>query len=323
MPRSAAAVFAIIPAYARPELLRRALASLADQAPALCGAIVVNNSRDAETLRVAAEAKVRTIVLTPRCNLGTAGGIGAGLRAFLAIPTATHAWIMDDDAVATPGALQAMLAGMKDSGAHAAMPLLTDENDRVSLLPFRIPGKSNIWTTQGPKVAEFYRHCGDKPRTWYWAIWASLVISRRAVETIGFPRAELWSQFSDFEYTLRLTEKFVGVLAPQAICRHLPPASTGGAAFEAKLYAALQNGNYVMLRLPHGRRAARHWPGLNFRFLRHHRWSLRAWRDVMAAFFNGAVLRRPAVAPADPEEIENEAAAAARLPFARDSAVTP
>src|SRR5207244_3118240 len=82
------------------------------------------NSRDAETARVAAAAGVRTIVLTPSCNLGTAGGLAAGLRAFLALPHATHAWILDDDAVATRGALEAMLAAMGTAAADAAMPSL-------------------------------------------------------------------------------------------------------------------------------------------------------------------------------------------------------
>lgn len=301
--RQPPAVYAVIPAYGGPLLLARALASLSDQRPALRGAIVINNSRDAETDRVVKEAVLPTAVFTPGCNLGTAGGLAAGLRVFLDIPQATHAWILDDDAVATAGALEAMLGGLAVAGADAAMPLLADERDAVRWVPCRLRGESHRYLRSGPAPAEFVARFGDAPRPWDWAIWASLVVSRRAVEGIGFPRFELWSQFSDIEYTLRLTEKFKGVLVPTAVCRHLPGASSGG-AFDAKLYSALQNGSYVGLRLPQGRRALRHMPGQNFRYLRHYRWRPRAWANVVTAFFRGAVLGRPASCPLGAGEIE-------------------
>lgn len=291
-PKQAPVVYAIIPAYGRPELLARALASLRDQGPALRGAIVVNNSGDDQTTRVAREATVPVTLVTPRCNLGTAGGIAAGLQAFRAEPAATHAWILDDDSVATPGALDAMLAAMRESGAEAAMPLLADESDRVYWVPCGMPYRQRKFVQRGPTVAEFRREFGVAPRPWTWATWASVLFSRRAVEAAGYPQLELWSQFTDVEYTLRLTARFSGVLAPLSVCRHLPPSPVGQ-AFDGKLYSALQNGSYVGFRLRHGWRALRHLAGLNFRYLRHYHWQWRAWLDPVTAFFCGAILSRP------------------------------
>jgi GT2 family glycosyltransferase len=290
--KQARGVYVIIPAYGRPALLAKALASLVCQRPALEGAIIVNNSCDGETQRVGAEAPLPTRVITPPGNLGTAGGIAAGMREFLAIPDAMYAWIMDDDAVATPGALDAMLLAMQTTGADAAAPLIADEENRVWWVPCSLRDKRRRFIRSGPTCEDFVRECGEIPRPWSWSIWASVVISRRAIEAVGFPRLELWSQFSDIEYTLRVTERFVGVLAPRAVCRHLPPTSDH-ASFDAKLFCALQNGNYVALRLRQGRRALRHLPGQHFRYLRHYRWRPRAWFNVALAFWEGAVLGRP------------------------------
>ena len=306
-PMQAPAVYALIPAYARPGLLARALASLREQGPALRGAIVVNNSGDAATARVAADAPIPTTVLEPSCNLGTAGGLAVGLRTFLAVPHATHVWILDDDAVATPGALEAMLAAVARARAEAAAPLLADADDRVSWVPCRLPRKARRLMRRAPRVDELARELGDETHEWEWAIWASLLLSRRAVETVGFPRAELWSQYSDIEYTLRVTASYRGVLVPAAVCRHLPPDPAGN-RFDAKLYAALQNGSYVALRLRHGMRVARHLPGLSLRYLRHYRWRPVAWAEIVTAFFKGAVLGRAATRPLNTKEIERRVA---------------
>lgn len=290
-PPPAALVYAIIPAYARPALLARALASLADQGPALAGVIIVNNSGDADTARVAAESAIPVHLVTPPCNLGTAGGIAAGLGVFLAQPAATHAWVLDDDSVATPGALAAMLAALAATGAGAAAPLLADELDRVRWLPCRLPGKPRSYLRAGPSPAQLQRDLGDVPRPWAWEIWASVLFSRGAVVAAGYPRVELWSQFSDIEYTLRITRQCRAILVPGAVCRHLPPPE--GPGFDRKLFSALQNGNYVMTRLRHGWRAFRHWPGQHVRYLRHYRWHPRAWWWAAQACWTGAVRARP------------------------------
>lgn len=125
-----------------------------------------------------------------------------------------------------------------------------------------------------------------------WAIWASVLISRRAVEATGDPRLELWSQFTDIEYMLRLTARFSCVLVPRAVCHHLPPPAAGP-ALRAKLYSALQNGSYASLRLRQGWRILRHLPGLNYRYVRQYHWRPGAWRDTITAFFQGAILGLP------------------------------
>lgn len=306
-PKQAPAVWAVIPAYGRPALLAAALASLRGQA-GLCGVVIVNNSRDAATTDAAraagaewAEGKVR--VLTPAVNLGTAGGIAWGLKTVFAECGATHAWIMDDDAQATSGALRALLAALDTTDADVAVPLLVDEHERVQWLPGLCVKNARRAGRGGPTVEAFRREVGMEPFVCRWALWASLLVTRRAVEAIGWPDVGLWSQFSDLDYTLRLSARFRAVLAPAAVGRHLPPLSVEGPGFAAKLHSALQNGSVVTVRRRYGWRALRHLPGLYWRYLRHYRWAPRAWVGTGSAFWLGAVLGRPSARATQPGEI--------------------
>jgi GT2 family glycosyltransferase len=188
--------------------------------------------------------------------------------------------------------LRLLLHALDRTGADAAAPLVAEGTEARPWLPCRVPGTSRKFWRDGPSVADVQRVCGDRLLSANWAIWASVVLTRRAVEAVGYPRLELWSQFSDVEYVLRLTAQFKLVVVPQALCRHLPPA-TGGPAFDLKLAAALQNGAYIAFRVPVGRRALRHLPGLVWRYLRHYRWRPRAWITAIRSLWIGAVRGLP------------------------------
>jgi len=286
-------VVAVIATYRRPELLRRALASLASAGPGLTGVVVVNNGGDAETAAVAAAAPVpNPRVVTPPENLGAAGGVAAGLRAVFSEPSATHAWILDDDAVATPGALSALLAALATAGAEAASAMVTDARGIVTWFPGPLPQPAWNVIRSGVTPEQFRARCGTAPQPWAWATWASLVVSRRAVETVGWPEARLWYQGTDIDYTLRLSARFRCVLAPDAVCPHLPPPENTERRRIKDLWS-LQNGAYVSVRLRHGRRILRHLPGNHFRYWRSRGYSLRGLGESVGAFWRGALRGRP------------------------------
>src|SRR5262249_26856960 len=209
-------------------------------------------------------------------------------------PGCTHVWVMDDDALATPGALPAMLDALKVAHAECVAPLITDDTDHIRWFPGPLPQPEWDLLRSEPTVEEFLKRSTNRNCCWKWAIWASLVISRRAIESVGLPRLDLWSQFSDLEYTLRISSRLRCVLAPHAICRHIPFPEPSGPS-RTKLYSAIQNATYVTIRLPHGRGAVRHLPGLFYRYVRHFSWQPRAWLDLLSAFIKGAVFAQTAV----------------------------
>lgn len=290
-------VIVVTATFRRPQLLAQLLASLRQDQPAVVGVVVVDNAGDAAVAALESTAPFRIRILTPGHNLGCGGGVALGLREALQLPAVTHAWIFDDDAAATPGALAAMLGALDAASADAVTPLVTDAAGRIGWFPG--PLDEPAWSLirrPGLTPAEFRASCGETPLRWNWAPWPSLLVTRRAIEAVGFPREDFWFQGEDLEWTLRLSAKFRGVLAPAAECRHFPPP---GDAARARLKGAamLQNNLFTASRLPHGLRILRHAPGNAWRFLRAQRFRSAAWTMAASAHWRGLVRGQPAGAP--------------------------
>ncbi len=284
-------VWVVIPSYYRLELLQRALNSLGDQGPALAGVMVVDNSGGQATLPVKLHAQPEIRVVTPSENLGTAGGLALGMRTVLGTTAATHCWIMDDDAEAGSGVLRAMLEALDSAGAEVATSLLIDHRGKVAWYPGPLPQPAWNVIRSGVTPQEFRQRCGATPLPWTWATWASMLVTRKAIEAVGLPDVDLWYQGSDIEYTLRLSSHFPCVLAPAAVCAHLPPPGDQSKQ-RIKSYWALQNGAYIATRLPHGRRSLRHLPGNHFRHWKAQHYQLRALTESFRAFWRGAICGR-------------------------------
>jgi len=288
-------VVAITATYRRPVELARLLASLAAEGPALAGAFVVDNAASAETADIVSRAPWSVCVLAPEENLGCGGGLALGLREALRDPAVTHCWIFDDDAAATPGALAALLAALESARADAAVPLITDAAGRIGWFPGPLVRPTwDVIRRPGVTPAEFRQTCGEAPLRWSWAPWASLLVTRHAVETAGLPRDDYWFQGEDLEWTLRISACLTGVLVPAAECRHLPPAADDPARAFLKQALMLQNNFYTGTRLRHGRRLLRHAPGNVGRFLAANHFSLRALAAVWLGAWRGGIRGRPA-----------------------------
>jgi len=290
-------VLVVTATYRRPAQLAQLLASLRAEQPAVVGVLVVDNAGEAAVAALESTAPFRVQVVNPGRNLGCGGGVAFGLREALQDSAVTHAWIFDDDAAATPGALAALLAALDTAQADAVVPLVTDAAGKLGWFPG--PLAQPAWSLirrPGITPADFRAACGDASWRWTWAPWPSLLVTRRAVETVGLPRDDFWFQGEDIEWTLRLSARFRCVLAPAAECRHFPPP---GQPQRERLKAAamLQNGFFTATRLRHGRRLLRHAPGNVWRFLASGGFSPRAFARAGSALWRGAVAGRPAGVP--------------------------
>ncbi len=294
-------VHAVVATYRRPELLRRLAVSLGDQGTALERLVVVNNGRDRESAEAARAFPGPVTVLEPETNLGTGGGLGRGFAHVLDGPEATHLWVLDDDAVAEPGALAAMVAAAAEAGAAAVSPLVPDARGIVTWFPGPLAQPAWDLVRAGVTPAEFLARCGPAPLRWNWATWASLLVARPAVERVGLPRTDFWYQATDIEYTLRLSHRFRCVLAPGAVCPHLPPPETPERR-RLKDRWSLQNHAFLSVRLPHGWRALRHLPGNHYRHWRRYG----SLAESSLAFWRGAVLGRPVGADAYFASLRNQ-----------------
>lgn len=298
-------VHAVIATYRRPDLLARLLASLARQGSELVGVVVINNGRDPETAEVARAAALATEVLWPEKNLGTGGGLGLGFAHLLTHTEASHFWVLDDDAVAEPGALAAMLDAQAAARADAVSPLVPDSRGIVTWFPGPLVQPAWDVIRSGVTSAGFVARCGLAPLRWNWATWASLLVTRAAVQAVGMPRTDFWYQATDIEYTLRLSSRFACVLAPGAVCPHLPPAAAPEQQ-RLKDRWSLQNHAFMSFRLPHAWRALRHLPGNHYRHWKRYRADGGALRESLSAFWRGAVLGRPVGADAYYEAVRRQ-----------------
>ncbi|MCB1105147.1 MAG: glycosyltransferase [Cephaloticoccus sp.] len=287
-------VWGVVATHQRPELMRRLLASLHEQGDDLAGVVVVDNGGTAaHAAQLNALSPVSLHWIVADTNLGTGGGVALGLETALRNLAATHCWIMDDDMVALPEVLPTMLAAMESAGAEAVSPLLTDAAGHIAWFPGPLTQPAWDLIRADLTPAEFHGRCSEQSLAWNWSIWASLVVSRRAVETVGLPSAQLWYQGSDIEYTLRLSARFRTILAPRAVCQHLAPAVTFHEQ-QRKSLMSLQNAAFTSVRLRHGWRALRHLPGNHYRYWRAGGFSAAALLESCDAFWRGAVMGRPA-----------------------------
>lgn len=290
-------VYAVVATYRRAELLQRLLLSLRAQGDDLRGLVLVDNGQEPASAALARQFPGDVRVLTPAENLGTGGGLGLGFGEILHHTDATHLWVLDDDVIAQPGALAQMLAAQSRSAAAAVSPLVPDARNLVKWFPGPLSQPAWDVIRSGVTPEQFVAQCGTEPLRWNWATWASLLVTREAVEAVGLPRTDFWYQATDIEYTLRLSHKFPCVLAPVAVCLHLPPPESIERR-RLKDVWGLQNNAFLSVRLRHGWRALRHLPGNHYRFWKKYRLRGGALRESLSAFWRGAVCGMPVGADA-------------------------
>jgi GT2 family glycosyltransferase len=294
-------VAGVVAAYKRPAMLRTLLDSM-KEAGRLSKMIVVDNGFDAQTEAICREQPFPVLYHRPDRNLGCGGGVGRGLTLGLQDPDITHLCCFDDDAHATPGAVEALIRGMIAVEADVAVPLVVNAEGYIGWTPGLQEGQASRTLRRSRlRPAEYRAACGLGAVPFSWAPWPVVALSARVVRECGIPRDDFWLCAEDLEFTLRLTYRHRGVLVPAAVCRHLPPPSSGGDDVESPHYLRfclmLQNASYIATRLPHARRILRNLPGNYWRFLRTFGCNAATVRDVWAAWWRGAMRGKPAGIP--------------------------
>lgn len=287
---------AVIATRHRPRELARLLRSLEAVSTGLGGVVVVDNGRDPATWELVANTPLDAHYRAPERNLGCGGGLALGEKAALEIFAAqlTHLWILDDDAVVPPDILEILTDEMRRGNADAACPMVVDESGGIGWFPGLLDaGKFRVLRAARTPAA-YLAQCGPGPVLFSWSTGVSLLVTRRAVEQLGFHRGDYWVRGEDLEWSLRITHRFRGIFVPRATVRHLPPpvAEHGGQPEMLRHAAMLQNIVYTSVYLPHGRRILHTIPGNFRRFLR--TWPLRDAAAAAAALWRGGARGIPA-----------------------------
>ncbi|TDB84769.1 glycosyltransferase [Actinomadura sp. KC216] len=211
-------VTAVVVTYNRRELLDEALTALTAQSRVPDRIIVIDNASADGTAEMVAGRFPDVDLLVLPWNVGGAGGFSAGIARALD-GGGDLLWLLDDDTVPEPGALEALLAARRRA--------TTDADGPPALLAGRVvwtDGRDHPMNTPRPKPrptaaeARIARAAGCVPiRS---ASFVSVLVDAKDVRERGLPVADYFLWNDDFEFTTRLLRGRRGLLCPASVAVH-------------------------------------------------------------------------------------------------------
>ena len=264
-------IIAVIVTHNRLSLLQEAVAAIFEQQRVPSQLIVVNNgSTDGTKDWLNTQPSLQVITQE---NKGASGGFYTGVKAAYE-QGADWVWIMDDDTIARADTL-AMLVhsidGMQQTypatslGFLVSKAIFTDGHPHWMNLPevHRVQGAIpfNRFDEQGVLLARS-------------ASFVSLLLSRQAIASCGYPIREFFIWADDIEYTTRITRAgFLGGYVPHSVVVHKTTVK-----YSADLFSAQPT------------EAQKHFYGI-----RNNLYCRRLWKGELS--FWGAVLKQLVVIP--------------------------
>lgn len=195
-------VCAVIVTYNRKELLRECLQAVLSQTRPPDHVLVVDNASTDGTREMLREEFPQVEVLALPENQGGAGGFHEGMKKAYE-EGCDWIWVMDDDTIPTPSALQALLQGkecLEQQGIHpdaiGSKVLWTDGR----LHPMNVPWPKPFSSLKGCLVQKVA-----------FLSFVSVIISRAAVTRKGLPKKEFFIWNDDLEYLLRFENVFSSI----------------------------------------------------------------------------------------------------------------
>lgn len=208
-------VVAVVVTYNRRKLLLESLAAICDQTRPVDAVVVVDNASTDGTAAAVRERFPQVDLVALRVNTGGAGGFAAGLTRALS-QGATSVWLMDDDTVPGPDALEALLAA-RDGYPGPAPALVasrvvwTDGREH----PMNSPRPKPLSAAAERRAAEQVRCIPVRS-----ASFVSVLVDADVCRQRGLPVADYFLWNDDFEFTTRVLRGNVGLLCPASVVVH-------------------------------------------------------------------------------------------------------
>ena len=214
--RSGVQVAAVVVAHDRRKLLAEALTALGAQSRPPDVLIVVDNASSDGTPDMVRDRFPYVDLVALPYNTGGAGGFAAGIAEAMRRDVGA-VWLLDDDAVPEPQALEALLAARAGYPAPhrptlvASRVLWTDGRPHPMNTPRRKPAASAAELAAAEAV-------GCVPvRS---ASFVSVLLDAAVIRERGLPVADYFLWNDDFEYTTRLLRGRRGLLCPASVVVH-------------------------------------------------------------------------------------------------------
>ena len=280
-------VCAVVVTRDRVRLLEECLAAVGAQTRPPDRVLVVDNASSDGTPEFVARAHPDAELVCLERNEGGAGGFHEGLRR-AAAGGWDWLWLMDDDTIPAPDALERLLDAPVPNGAPAllASKVVWTDGRIHPMNPPRLDMSDMDEVVRGFAAGAVpLRFC----------TFPSLLVRGDMPARYGLPRKEFFIWSDDIDYTARLMRHERGYFVPASVAVHKTATAatpwTGGERF----YYAVRNGVWVALGDGLDRKEGFFHlllvVGQIHRFLRHERWSLTAL-GIVARGLRDALLHR-------------------------------
>jgi GT2 family glycosyltransferase len=215
---SKVSVVAVVVTWNRRDLLMESLAAVRGQTLAPRQVVVVDNASADGTTELLRSDYADLEVVHLSANTGGAGGFAAGIERALTLEP-DLVWLLDDDTVPTPTAVERLVEAWEGYPAHgsgrpavlASRVLWTDGRDHPMNTPRARPASSSRERTAAASV-------GCVPvRS---ASFVSMMCDVAVVRERGLPVADYFLWNDDFEYSTRLLRGRVGLYVPASVVVH-------------------------------------------------------------------------------------------------------
>lgn len=181
----------------------------------------------------------RLVLIRTAGNLGFAGGNNVGLRHVMARGDADYVWLLNNDTVIAPGALEALLERMAerpDAGMCGSTLLRYDAPDRVQA---RGGGWYCKWLGLPWHLGQLGR-AGDVvnaqrvERRMSYVVGASLFVSRPFLEQVGLMCEDYFLFFEEADWALRARGRFALAYAAASTVYHKVGRSIGTSSLPSR-----------------------------------------------------------------------------------------
>jgi len=223
-------VVAVVVTWNRRQLLEESLAAIESQTHPVEATVVVDNASQDGTARMLAERFPQVDVVSTGRNVGGAGGFAIGMDRALGHQV-DGVWLLDDDTVPRPEALEALVRVRRDYRA--------DEPAGGALAPPALVASRVVWTdgrdhpmnTPRTKVGASSRERASARRVGCTPIrtasFVSVLVDAARAREVGLPVADYFLWNDDFEFSARVLRGRRGLSCPASVVVH-KTASFGG-----------------------------------------------------------------------------------------------
>ena len=241
-------VCAVVVTHNRKALLMECIDALLHQTKRVDQILIVDNASTDGTRELLHERRhmaapqIKHIALPE--NVGGAGGFHEGVKRAIE-HDCTWLWLLDDDTIAHPTALEELFSARGRFAAGIQPDLLASKVEWTdgSMHPMNVPRLK-----RSDRLESAVRAAEQGTISIRASSFVSLVIHRRFVEQHGFPIADYFIWNDDVEYTARILRDSFGVMVPASVVVHKTAEKRTPAG--PRFYYSVRNTFWMAMKSP-------------------------------------------------------------------------